>query len=142
MLKCTRCKTEKPSTLEFFPPHNKKKNGFDSWCRSCRGNYRAEIRRGNYRSAISDDNLRSLIKSSESCTICGDVCNLVVDHDHKTGSIRGMLCNRCNKGLGLFRDSPELLEYARIYILASMDDPEAEAYVQRHSGLSLYGELN
>jgi hypothetical protein len=142
MLKCTRCKTEKPSTLEFFPPHNKKKNGFDSWCRSCRGNYRAEIRRGNYRFAISDDNLKSLIKSSESCTICGDVCNLVVDHDHKAGSIRGMLCNRCNKGLGLFRDSPELLEYARIYILASMDDLEAEAYVQRHSGLSLYGELN
>jgi hypothetical protein len=142
MLTCTRCKQEKPATREFFPVHNKKKNGFDSWCRSCRGNYRAEIRRGAYRSAISDEDLKSLIKNSDSCTICGDNVNLVVDHDHNSGSIRGMLCNRCNKGLGLFRDRPELLEYARIYLLASRDDPEAEEYIQKHSGLSLYRELN
>lgn len=40
----------------------------------------------------------------------------VVDHDHKTGQIRGLLCNACNKGLGLFKDNPEILENARRYL--------------------------
>ena len=44
VLKCTRCKAEKPSTLEFFPSHNRKKNGFDSWCRECRNEYKKEFR--------------------------------------------------------------------------------------------------
>lgn len=137
MLTCTRCKREKPGTNEFFPPHNKKANGLDSWCRECRNSYRSEIRRGHYRTMMDDGALKDMISSSIFCTICGDEAPLVVDHDHKTNQIRGMLCNRCNKGLGLFRDNPDLLEYARIYLLAATDDPEAEEYVQRHSGLSL-----
>jgi hypothetical protein len=137
MLTCTRCKQEKPETSEFFPLHNKKANGLDSWCRECRNGYRSEIRRGHYRAMMGDHDLKDLIASSRFCTICGEEETLVVDHDHKTNQIRGMLCNRCNKGLGLFRDNPDLLEYARIYLLASKDDPEAEEYVQRHSGLSL-----
>jgi hypothetical protein len=141
MLKCTRCKQEKPGTLEFFPPHNKKSNGLDSWCRTCRGSYRSEIRRGFYRDMIDDESLKNMIATTISCTICGDDGDLVVDHDHYKNTIRGILCNRCNKGLGLFRDSPDLLEYARIYLLASDNQPEAAAYVKEHSGLDLYGEI-
>ena len=58
--------------------------------------------------------------------------NLVVDHDHKTNKIRGMLCNRCNQGLGQFKDDPELLEYARIYLLASNGDAEADLYIEKY----------
>jgi hypothetical protein len=39
-----------------------------------------------------------------------------IDHDHKTGNIRGILCHRCNSGLGLFRDSVELLQKAKEYL--------------------------
>jgi len=138
MLKCTRCKEEKPATAEFFPLHNKKKNGLDSWCRSCRSSYRSETRRGNYRDMISDADLAVMISSTFDCTICGDKTALVVDHSHTNHEIRGMLCNRCNQGLGLFRDDPELLEFARIYLLAADNDPEAAEYVKRHSGLELY----
>lgn len=32
-----------------------------------------------------------------------------IDHDHKTGKYRGLLCHNCNKGIGHFKDSPEFL---------------------------------
>jgi predicted nucleic acid-binding Zn ribbon protein len=41
---------------------------------------------------------------------------LHVDHDHETGTIRDMLCGSCNKSLGGFQDSPELLRAAADYI--------------------------
>ena len=141
MLKCTRCKEEKPESPEFFPLHNKKANGLDSWCRACRNSYRSEIRRGKYRSMMDDEALKEMLASTFSCTICGEEDNLVVDHDHKTNKIRGLLCNKCNKGLGLFKDDPDLLEFARIYVLASNGDQEAARYVKEHSGADLYGGI-
>lgn len=135
MLTCTRCNSEKPETLEFFPPHNKKRNGLDSWCRECRNSYRSGIRRGNYRSMVSDKVLSDLISTTSHCTICGSREQLVVDHDHKSNKIRGMLCNHCNRGLGHFRDDPDLLEFARIYLLSSQNDPEADVYIEKYSSL-------
>ncbi len=130
MLTCTRCKHEKPATLEFFPPHNKKCNGLDSWCRACRAAYRNEICRGRFRSVISDEGLRAIKAEVKECVICGTEGDLVVDHDHVTGAVRGMLCNHCNRGLGHFRDDPQLLEFARMYLFASNDAPEWAAYCE------------
>lgn len=51
-----------------------------------------------------------------------DVCRLpngktlAVDHDHKTGKLRSLLCSHCNIGLGCFKDSPELLRAAASYL--------------------------
>lgn len=39
-----------------------------------------------------------------------------VDHDHDTGKIRGVLCLRCNAGLGLLQDSIRVLKRALIYL--------------------------
>ena len=112
---CSKCNTEKPRNLEFFPKHPKTLDNLDSWCKICRSTYRNEFRRGLYREMISDDDLLNLLKT-ESCTICGSKEKLVVDHCHKGNFIRGMLCNHCNRGLGHFRDDPMLLEFAKVYI--------------------------
>jgi Recombination endonuclease VII len=118
--KCTKCKEEKELTSKYFPFHNKKKNGFDSWCRTCRSSYRSEIRRGLYRKSISDESLKDLLKN-KFCAICGEYGDQV-DHCHKTGTVRGILCINCNTGLGKFKDDPMLLEFARIYLLVSIDN--------------------
>jgi len=129
---CTRCKTEKPLDAEHFPLHNRTKSGYDSWCRVCRREYRNANSRGAYRNAISDAALAELKATTHECVICGDETKLVVDHDHVTGKVRGMLCNHCNRGLGHFRDDPTLLEFAAQYLYASADAPEWDKYKEKN----------
>lgn len=50
------------------------------------------------------------------CAICQKEKQLVIDHDHKTDKIRGLLCNECNRGLGQFEDSITTLQQAINYI--------------------------
>jgi len=128
LLSCTRCHTEKPATAEYFPLHNKKRNGLDSWCRACRSEYRNANCRGKFRNVITDVKLQEIKSSTTECVICGTAGPLVVDHDHVTGQVRGMLCNHCNRGLGHFRDDPTLLEFAAQYLYASAGHPAWDRY--------------
>lgn len=114
---CTRCNQSKLKTKEFFPLHNKKLDGLDSWCRKCRSTYRNEINRGVFRDSISDENLKRLKKQIISCQICGKKEDLVVDHNHKTNIVRGILCNHCNRGIGHFLDNESLLKSAIKYLI-------------------------
>lgn len=56
------------------------------------------------------------------CAICrratGKTKKLSVDHDHKTGEVRGLLCNPCNRyGIGIMaRDNPEVFDRAAAYL--------------------------
>lgn len=54
------------------------------------------------------------------CAICrratGKVKRLAVDHSHRTGAVRGLLCGPCNQLLGHFRDSPSSLRRAAEYL--------------------------
>lgn len=53
------------------------------------------------------------------CAICGAsprVRRMVVDHDHKTGKVRGILCHQCNLGIGLLGDCPLTLVDAAEYL--------------------------
>lgn len=64
-------------------------------------------------------------KQGDRCLICGATeekmirgkkLNLAIDHCHATKRIRGLLCADCNRGLGMFKDKPELLERAAQYL--------------------------
>ena len=54
------------------------------------------------------------------CAVClqkpTDNKKLVVDHCHKTGKVRKLLCHSCNVGLGMFKDNPEILKNAAVYL--------------------------
>lgn len=63
------------------------------------------------------------------CAICGEGERannawsgkpkaLAIDHCHETDQVRGLLCSSCNRAVGLFQDSPDLLAKAREYLLA------------------------
>lgn len=66
-----------------------------------------------------DDKVWMYILQSGRCAICGDSTALDevrVDHDHKTGEIRGLLCNRCNLAIGQFEDNTKTLQNAITYL--------------------------
>lgn len=51
------------------------------------------------------------------CAICADVLDTpVVDHDHETGAVRGILCPPCNLMIGYAKDRPHVLIAAAEYL--------------------------
>ena len=59
------------------------------------------------------------------CAICGSesnyykagaLCALAVDHDHETGKVRGLLCNHCNRAIGMLKDDADVIERAASYV--------------------------
>jgi hypothetical protein len=72
-----------------------------------------------WRYGLPKDEFRRLTEAQAGlCAICGgpDPKGLCVDHDHQTGAVRGLLCHRCNFGLGNFDDDPSLLRAAAAYL--------------------------
>ena len=62
---------------------------------------------------------RMLKKQNGVCAICGKPPKnrrLDIDHCHKTGKVRGLLCHRCNRGLPWFSDNPATLRAAAEYL--------------------------
>ena len=91
---------------------------------------RAVIRRRSHLKSlygISTEEFEAMLSEQAGlCLICNSVMSLTektggrmvhVDHNHDTGDVRGLLCSRCNQGLGCFDDSPDLMVAAAAYIL-------------------------
>lgn len=74
-----------------------------------------------YKKYYKSDNRKNfyterMITQNSRCAICGNEERLVIDHDHTTGMMRGLLCHRHNTALGLFNDNPLLLKEAASYL--------------------------
>jgi hypothetical protein len=57
------------------------------------------------------------MRAQSACDLClREDVTTVIDHNHVTGGVRGVLCTRCNTGLGKFLDGVDLLKKAIAYL--------------------------
>ena len=64
-----------------------------------------------------EDYQNMLDLQNDRCAICETIPQTFhIDHCHKTGKVRGLLCRGCNHGLGQFKDDPIALERAAKYL--------------------------
>ena len=76
-----------------------------------------------------------LTQQGHRCKICGtheseaSKHRLHIDHCHRTNNVRGMLCSKCNTGIGLFLDNPNLLRKAADYIFNAHKVQRAERLI-------------
>lgn len=71
------------------------------------------------------------------CAICGrrpGQRRLSIDHCHRTGAIRGLLCGACNTGLGCFRDNPNTLLKALAYVCDAARRHQPDCFVDPNTG--------
>ena len=104
--KCPKCNKVLPESMF----------GTQSWCRTCRRDYDWQ-----YRYGLSPEQYLEIYQQQEGkCKICGEELQedeyLCIDHDKDTGEVRGLLCKKCNLGLGHFKDNPENLRKAAEYL--------------------------
>ena len=134
---CVKCRKNKP--LDEFALNKKSKDGRSYICKKCHRKYVTEYYKLNPRKSkngslsrygITIEDYEILFERQKGiCAICGKpetrICtkgmvqSLSVDHDHKTGLIRGLLCDRCNKAIGLFYHNPDLLANVIEYLAVS-----------------------
>ena len=141
MKQCYTCKEVKP--LDAYTMSRDNKDGLRGSCRPCRSRQSNEYqkkhvdatrehkRKYNLKSKFGLDAewyYETLEKQGGCCDICGDKQNttritertpdprFAVDHNHDTGKVRGLLCCRCNRTLGLFEDNTDSIERAIDYL--------------------------
>ena len=126
MRECNYCFQEKQVT-EFYPSDrykcidcNKKlhRRYYERTYKARRDKYRAVQYKNSYGLTIAEyDEL--LVRQDGKCAICKlppDKKRLCIDHDHKTGKVRGLLCDRCNLLLGRVYDDCSILSSAIEYL--------------------------
>ena len=132
---CTKCAIERPVTE--FEWDKRAPDCLDDWCRECLRAYRKawrianpeKVRRYHFSKSLRLRNRISLkqyealvLAQGGKCAICGALTGrgssvrLYVDHDHASDVVRGLLCQRCNSGLGLLGDTVEVVRAALAYL--------------------------
>lgn len=127
---CRQCSLEK-STTEFGL-HSGAHDGLQATCRACQ----VKTQRNNklkQKFGITEAEYDAMLESQNGvCAICeqpetrvkfGKPTMLAVDHNHKTGKIRQLICSKCNMAIGLINESPIRCDKIKDYLI-------------RHNGLS------
>lgn len=151
MRRCGRCREEKGEDSFYF---DRNRAIYAAWCKECTKVYQRERARSKKGKAyqrmrmygLTPDGYEELLSRQKwACAICGappephrkgTSPTLVVDHSHRTGIVRGLLCRRCNSGIGYFQDSPDILYRAARYLRGVED----EGYVALADALNIHIE--
>lgn len=135
ILRCSVCKFEMPKENFVKDASKTMRGGYSYTCLPCQREHSANMdkkrswkdRRNSYlkrKFGISLSEYEDmLVKQSGVCAICGKPeqtdRSLAVDHCHETGFVRGLLCVKCNTGMGNLGDNVEILQKAIDYLLAA-----------------------
>ena len=131
---CTKCKEVK--SLSLFVKDKRLKSGYKSHCVSCGKKYAQDWKDNNkeriaiynshykreYKYGLTKEQYFKLLESQDnSCAICNTPQSelkqsLVVDHNHTTGEVRGLLCTYCNVGIGMLKENEDNLIAAVQYL--------------------------
>ena len=133
-IKCSKCGIEKPQS-EFFKDKQKKK-GHRPDCKTCNMTkcnewaHKNKHKRKYYvlkstTGLTKDEYNRLLFLQDNKCHICKKEISeltksLSVDHCHTTNQVRGLLCYKCNVGIGYFNDNIDLLKNAISYLKSNL----------------------
>lgn len=132
---CPTCGSNSP--LKDIPPSKRKATSY--YCKSCRKDIRKKQywnnvnkereyakktqfeRRLNLVYGLTVDSYEELKETQNNkCAICDAEGTLekrlVIDHDHTTGNVRQLLCDSCNRGIGLLGDDAHRLQKAADYL--------------------------
>lgn len=141
--RCKKCGEDKDRG--FFRLEKRSKDGLFTYCRDCENKYQKERRstedvkkkHQEYRKAwcektrnyqykrfygISLNDYNRMFDLQEGkCLCCGTHQSVIprrlrVDHNHKTGRVRGLLCDSCNVSLGLIKENIGTLESMILYL--------------------------
>jgi hypothetical protein len=129
---CTKCKEEKE--IHLFANNPTTKDGKRHDCRECVKVYHhhyyhhygaskrptLEKRQAAWRKwryGVDNSEYAKLLDSSGgACQICGEITTLCVDHQQEPFKVRGLLCGKCNKGIGLLGHDVGILRSAIAYL--------------------------
>ena len=128
---CAKC-GEKKERSEYHKD-SARADGITSYCKKCKLNTNKAWRKNNPEEmkqsqrrtrrkreygVSGEDYDNMLLEQNNKCAICKDAIGYEasVDHDHKTKKVRGLLCGKCNSGIGLLKDNPEILRSAALYL--------------------------
>ena len=111
---CPNCK--QAVAHEDYTRNSRTASGFGTRCKTCHN--AASSQAYFYRTYKLTPRELAQLRAAQGnvCAICGAPEPQHLDHDHASGKIRRLLCQRCNHGLGLFRDDPYLLHVAALYV--------------------------
>lgn len=125
--KCARCLKSKQ--VDHFHNDKNTKDGLNCRCIFCaqiffrnnRDTYDEKLRKRCHKYGITLKKYKKMEKEQgHRCALCNreeyQVLGLCIDHDHVTKVVRGLLCSRCNTGLGMLGDSLESLRSVVAYL--------------------------
>jgi len=133
--RCPTCGETKPAFMFFR--NRRSADGLGGYCKPCWVAYMKEHEDPDKRAAqqrkaslrrnygVTPDQYEVMLSAQNGvCATCGNACatgkRLAVDHCHRSGKVRGLLCRRCNSILGYADDDLELLGRLADYVTASL----------------------
>ena len=130
MKTCTKCQESLP--LSSFWRHKNAKDGLHPRCKACasaahkewikRNPWSVRNRQRKYLYGINNEDYERMVgEQGGKCAICrcsepGGKGEWHIDHSHETGAVRGLLCKKCNMGIGHFEDDLDRLKAAIEYL--------------------------